>query len=500
MSSERRLHPSSFVFSMGGQLKELLLPGLVVIFTAGTTGGNWETWLMLLVIPYALVALGRTLSYRYRFDDSEMVVRTGFVFRNERRIPYARIQNIDAVQRLPHRVLHVVEVRVQTGAGAKPEATMRVLPLRAVQEMRDRVAAQTGSASADTAVATPTMARSVLTLPVRELLLAGFIENRGVVLIATAFGVLWEFGLMNRVMGVAFDDGSAGRGILRQFGRALVGRGLPPLRYLVISLAAFAALLVVIRLLSMAQSVVKLYGFTLTRDGDDLRTEYGLFTRVTSTIPLRRIQLLTVTESPLHRLFSRVAVRVDTAGGDAEGHGTVQREALAPIVRRADVMTVLSEVLPGIPIDNVAWQPMAPGAARREFNQSALVAFLISLACVMMLGRWTFVLLGSLLVASALFARRSVASLGWAVVDGAVLFKSGWLWKSTSVARYSRIQTVRLTESPFDRRTRMARVAVDTAGATATSHGIAIPYLSLDGAWTLYRDLSSHAARTAFRW
>ena len=500
MSSERRLHPASFFFNIAGQLKDLLLPGIVVIFTAGSTGGSWETWLMLLVIPYSLVALGRMLSYRYRLDESEMVVRTGFVFRNERRIPYARIQSIDAVQRLLHRALGVAEVRIQTGAGAEPEATMRVLPLPAVQEMRERVAAQKRGGAEPQEALLHEPPPPVLALPVRELLLSGFIENRGAVVIATAFGVLWEVGLLNRVMDSLFDVSSAGRGVVRQFGRALVGRGLPSMRYVIISIAVIAGLLLAIRLLSMAQSLVKLYGFTLRRDGGELRVEYGLFTRVTSTIPLRRIQLLTVTESPLHRLFSRVAVRVDTAGGDASGQGTAQRAALAPIVRRADLPRVLSEVLPGITVSDVPWQPVAEGAARREFKQSAVLAIVISLLCVAMMKWWALLLLAILLCASALYARRAVAALGWATLEEAVLFKSGWLWRSTSVTRFSRMQAIRLAQSPFDRRTRMARVAVDTAGATLGSHRINVPYLPVATAHDLHRTLTAHAARTEFRW
>ncbi|HXW08147.1 MAG TPA: PH domain-containing protein [Vicinamibacterales bacterium] len=502
MSSERRLHPASFLFIMGGQLKELLLPGLIVVFTAGSTGRDWETWLMLLVIPYTILALGRTVSYRYRFDEGEMVVRTGFVFRNERRIPYARIQSIDGIARLPHRLLGVVEVRVQTGAGAEPEAIMRVLPLGAAAEMRDRVAVRKGTAEPPGGAApvpVPT-ATPVLRLPLGELLLAGFIDNRGVVVIAAAFGLLWEFGLLNRVSEAVSGSADAGRGVIRQFARALIGGGVPSARYVFLSLLAFAVVLAFIRLLSMAQSAIRLYGFTLVRDGEELRAEYGLFTRITSTIPLRRIQLLTVTETPLHRLFARVNIRVDTAGGGASGQGTAQREALAPIVRTRDLAGVLGEVLPGIAVTGTVWQPVARGAARREFIRRAVPSGVISAAALMMLGRWTFVLLAGLLAIAAFSARRYVGALGWAAGDGAVLVRSGWLWRTLRVTRYSRIQAVRMTESPFDRRTRMGRVAVDTAGAGGAARGIEIPYLPRQTASVLRRTLTAEAARTTFRW
>jgi len=56
-----------------------------------------------------------------------------------------------------------------------------------------------------------------------------------------------------------------------------------------------------------------------------------------------------------------------------------------------------------------------------------------------------------------LAASRTIAHLGWAVVDGAVLFKSGWLARHVTIARFTRVQSVELWQSPFDRRWSMAR-------------------------------------------
>ena len=49
---------------------------------------------MPLAIPFAFLSLFEYLSFRYRYDANEMVIRTGFLFRNERHVPYARIQNL----------------------------------------------------------------------------------------------------------------------------------------------------------------------------------------------------------------------------------------------------------------------------------------------------------------------------------------------------------------------------------------------------------------------
>jgi uncharacterized membrane protein YdbT with pleckstrin-like domain len=89
--------------------------------------------------------------------------------------------------------------------------------------------------------------------------------------------------------------------------------------------------------------------------------------------------------------------------------------------------------------------------------------------------------------------------MGWAATDEAVAFKSVWLWRRTVVVRFAKIQTVTLHHSPFDRRTGMARVHVDTAGASEGS-AINIPYLARAAAMMLYTRLAGEAAQRQFKW
>ena len=93
-----------------------------------------------------------------------------------------------------------------------------------------------------------------------------------------------------------------------------------------------------------------------------------------------------------------------------------------------------------------------------------------------------------------------VKHLRWAVEERAVLFRSGWLTRELTVARFTKIQAVTLGESPFDRRHHMASVRVDTAGATDLSHRVSIPFLPREVADSIYVQLADAAARTSFRW
>ena len=150
MPSEERLHPVSILFSFGRSLKAFAVPGLVgLVIAARRPGPNMDGWMMLFLIPAAVAAVVRYLSFRLRYEGTELVIRSGLFFRNERHIPFARIQNLDAGQNVFPRLLRVIVVRIETGAGAEPEATISVLPASALAEMRRRVFAHAEPAEAD---------------------------------------------------------------------------------------------------------------------------------------------------------------------------------------------------------------------------------------------------------------------------------------------------------------------------------------------------------------
>lgn len=505
MPFEGRLHPLSFLFDVGGQLKQLIVPGIVLLVGAGSAGFDWQAWLLVLVVPSAAIAIVRCLTFRYRFDESELVIRSGLIFRNERRVPYSRIQNIDAVQNLFHRLLHVVEVRVETGGGDTPEASLRVLPRAALDEMRERVFAGRGRAPVAAAEGEPGLAEAapqiLLRLGPRDLLLAGFVESRGLIIMLAGFGVLWEAGLFDPMFDKIAGEDVDERGVIRLSLRAVTGGGMPSFEHIALAIGAFILLLLVMRVLSMIWSLVRLYGFRLERRGGDLRAEYGFFTRVMMTVPLHRIQTLTVREGPLHRLFKTVMVRVDSAGSESTGErGAAKRESLAPILDKRTLPALLREVLPEVDLSTLEWRPVDPRGFRRALRVALVFYGLLALPFVLMLKWWTLALLAVLWSWAWLDVRLHIRYLGWAIVDRAVLFRRGWLLREFSVARFSKIQVVSLGETPFDRRYRMASIDVDTAGTGDLSNRIGISYLARHTADELRQFLSARAAQTSFRW
>ncbi|HEX5108338.1 MAG TPA: PH domain-containing protein [Vicinamibacterales bacterium] len=509
MPSEQRLHPASILFSFGSVLKRFALPGLLVLVAGRRSETGADVWMMLLLIPAVLLAITRYLTFRIRYEPHELIIRSGLVFRNERHIPYARIQNLEAIRHVVHRLLGVVEVRVENAAGKDPEATISVLPEAAFGEMRRRVfegradapPVQSEASAADAARPHPGEAEvPLLRLRLRDLLLCGFIENRGFVLIGAVYGFLWQLGPIARFWSGLLQVESTGSGLVRDTLRSIARGDSQSAGKAAVVAAGVLGLLVLVRIVSMCWAAMRLYDFRLTRVGEDLRLEFGLFTRVTTTTPRQRIQTLTIRETPLHRLFHRVSVRVETAGGSpaVDRSQGIERDWIAPVIRSDDLPVFLRSVVPELDLQTIPWQQVHARAFSRAVKPHVVIAIVATTVFMSFLGWRAIALLPFALVWAVLAARRGVKSLGWSVTDDVVAFRRGWLWRVITAARTSKIQAVALRESPFDRRTAMARLRVDTAGAG--QYRIDVPYVPAASALAAYRSVSRRAATLDFQW
>ncbi|PSQ46215.1 hypothetical protein BRD15_09670 [Halobacteriales archaeon SW_6_65_15] len=96
--------------------------------------------------------------------------------------------------------------------------------------------------------------------------------------------------------------------------------------------------------ISAAVTFARYYDFRLTRVGDELRYERGLLQRYDGSIPLSKVQMLTLRESALMRPFGYASLAVETAGygpGQAPSGGS---EAAIPLATRDRVLRLANEV------------------------------------------------------------------------------------------------------------------------------------------------------------
>ena len=105
---DRRLHPWSWLFVLVAQLKQFIVPLVAAFFFGRRADGN-ELWPLIGVGVLALISVLQYFTYRYRIGSDGITIRSGWLHRSRREIPFARIHNVVVQQSLLHRLFGVAE-------------------------------------------------------------------------------------------------------------------------------------------------------------------------------------------------------------------------------------------------------------------------------------------------------------------------------------------------------------------------------------------------------
>ncbi len=496
------LHPSSLVFDLISHFRQLLIPAAIALFSASQGSLSGMLFAIFLFFPAILFSVFRYFTLRYMVADGEMTIKQGLFFRRLRTIPVNRIQNIDLVQNPLHRLLRVAEVRVETASGKEAEATLRVLSMRQVSALRQELfakgaAADTtgdlavaalgdGGTGQDSGVPAPASEATLLEIPTDLLMRAGLASNRGMLLIGIAVGVFYQYDLESR-----FE--------LRRLLQFLPELDGSILNVLLVS-GAVLGVLAILRLFGVVWYILRFFGYRLTRHGEDLRVCCGLFTKVSATIPRKRIQFVSIHRTLLMRWMNLAAIRIETAGGgggQADNASTmVSRRWFVPVIAESQVAQLLGELRPGLQWDEAAldWQPLASNARVRLIRIACIQSLVVAALGLALTRPWGWLAgigLAPLLIAWAI---KNSRAMRYCRSGEKLVYRSGVLNHKTSLTFFDKVQTARFDQSPFDRRWKQARLTIDTAAAGPAEHRIAIPYLDAAFADAEYQWISRISA------
>ncbi|MEV0180664.1 PH domain-containing protein [Streptomyces sp. NPDC050625] len=164
------------------------------------------------------------------------------------------------------------------------------------------------------------------------------------------------------------------------------------------------------------------YDWTVGESPDGLRIDHGLLDRTHETVPPGRVQTVRIVEPLLWRRRGWVRVELDVAGSS--------NSVLVPVAPRAVAESVVARVLPGVTVPPLRSLARPPRRAGR---------------CVPLWWR----------------------GYGIAVTDTVFAARQGLLRRRLSLVPHAKVQSVRLTQGPWERLWRLADVHVDT-GADKT--------------------------------
>lgn len=447
-----KLHQLSIPYRIGaraGQFGWALVLGLAV----GSGGVPARFWPFIVAGAVVLALAGVAYEYAYyQYFEYELTTDTldidsGVFARREREVPYRRIQNVDVTQTVVQRVLGIATVKLETAGGGSTEAVLECVAQTEAQRLQREIRRLKGAATG--ADDEPTMSATTVLYELDDRSLVAYSLLSFNPQLLSGLGVLFPIlGPMMAGLGFAFGRLSTAS-IL---GLLLVG-------------VAIIVLGAGIWLVSAGIRFVRFYGFRLHRDGDDLRYERGLLKRYTGTIPLEKVQSLSIQENVFMRRVGYATLVVETAGytpGDAPSGGS---EAAVPFAPRGDVMALAQTLEPFEP----PTLERPPVRARRRYmiryGVLAGLAVVVAYALDVFIGVpfWWFTLaLGPIAILGGHYRWRQ---LGHEEQASHAVTRSGFWSRSTTIVPYYRLQTVVDSRSLFQRRWGLASVSYDTAGS-----------------------------------
>ena len=425
-----------------------------------------------------LVAIGYEVAYYQRFDyeltDDTLDISSGVVSRREREIPYRRIQNVDVSRGVIQRAIGVAAVDLETAGGSSTEGSIRfVTPdeatrlQREVQRRKSSNRGRSGSeresepgaaAGADGEAGGQSGHRGdfgpdeagpdeeeLFAISPSELALVGALSFDGRLIGLLAFLSSGSVPVLSSFV----PDASA----VALTATAIVGVG---------------ALFLVSWVLGAAVAFSNYYGFRLSRAGDELRYERGLFRRYSGSIPTEKVQALRITDNPAKRALGYASLSIETAGY-APGQGGEQgSQAAVPLATTDRVFRLAREVESfGDPQFN---RPPKRIRWRYAFRYAILIGVLVGVAFgvnwVFDAGAPWYAPVALLLVVPPA-AHYKWKHRGYWLGENHLLTRNGFWSRTVTVVPYYRIQNVIDTRTVFQRRWDVATIVADTAGSSS---------------------------------
>ena len=410
-----------------------------------------------------LAMLAYEVAYYRRFEyvltEDTLDISSGVISRREREIPYRRIQNVDVSRGIIQRAIGVAGVDLETAGGSSTEGSIRyVTPDEATRLQREVQRRKSGRArgegdgdAAGTGADAVDRGRDDAFAPDEEVLFA---------ISPSELALVGALSFDGRLIGLLAFLSSGSFPVLSSF--------LPETSAAALTATAIvgvAALFIASWLIGAAVAFSNYYGFRLSRAGDELRYERGLFRRYSGSIPTEKVQTLRITDNPAKRALGYASLSIETAGY-APGQGSESgNQSAVPIAATDRVYRLAHEIESfGSPEFN-----RPPGRIRWRYviRYALAVAALTGVAYGV---NWYLAESVPWYGVAALFlgvppaAHLKWKHRGYWVGEDHLLTRNGFWSRTVAVVPYYRIQNVIDSRTIFQRRWGVATIVADTAG------------------------------------
>ncbi|WDA42086.1 PH domain-containing protein [Erythrobacter sp. BLCC-B19] len=474
MSEPQRTAPLSVVLGGLGAIRSAIFPAIAIAFSG--IGGGGRLWIAL-GVGLASAVIGFAFSYvgwrrtTYTIGAADIRVESGIFSRSARSVPYERIQDVSLEAKPIPRLLGLVAVKFETGAGGGDDLALEYLTAaqgeelrQVVRERRDEEAVAVAASGSEAAPIAP-------------------VEGEGEVLYAltparlVTFG-LFEFSLavfavlggalqyLDNVSSIDVWDADLWWGWLKETGSTAASLG--PYAQAAGALAGLFGLVVIGFATGVVRTVIRDWGFTLTRSARGFRRQRGLLTRTDVVMPAHRVQALVIGTGVLRYRFGWHGLSFVSLAQDAKDESHI----VAPFARMEEIAPIASAAGFRLPGDATPWHRASP---RQRTDSLVLGAGLFVLAAIPVA---LFAPPGVFLIPLGIAVFVAGASLyAWefrrhAIDDSQIYASHGFLSPTRTIATRLKLHSVEIAQSPLARWRGYATLHLGLAGGTMAMRGV----------------------------
>ncbi|VVT04208.1 PH domain-containing protein [Erythrobacter sp. EC-HK427] len=495
----RRVSGLSVAVQAFRTLGQAVIPAAFLLFGASRSDDGIG-----MVAPYAVPIIALIIAInlvpawlgwyrlRYRIGTSDVRLEQGIVSRSARSVPYDRIQDVSLEQKLVPRLLGLVEVKFETGAGGKEELKLAYVSEAEGERLRETVRALVEGA--DGAEALPDIAQGqgedhaiaaqgfaapatmLFAMPPGRLFTYGLFSF-SLVIFAVIIGAIQQFEFL-----LPFDVWDYAEQYVRDEGYFEAGKYLEGMDMTARILGALYILITVIGvgvLSGIAKTFVRDWDFRLERTPKGFRRRRGLLTKTDVVMPVHRVQALVVSTGIIRRRFGWHGLSFISLAQDS---GSANHE-VAPFARMAEIAPIAAEAGFDLPDGSEEWR--RPSANYRfdkallSAGSCILAAFAFLTAEIVLPPEAVGLDVGFfiMLALAVFFAVQQIYLWHYdrhALDPAQVISRRGWLAPRTQIANRVKLHSVEIAQGPIARWRGYCDLVFGMAGGNFAFEGLAL--------------------------
>lgn len=484
----RKLHPLTLVYRLFTNIPGL---ALVFYFVVVEKQSDQYFYLILSLIGLLLLVPSIVLNYiffNFQITPKELVIRSGIIAKRQRSIPLEKIQNVNINQNFIQRILGLVRVSIETAGDLQTEGALEFVSVHDANEISEIIKNYKFSLKKDknndTTDVSPDSIQDeaeeqeksnvLFELSWRNLIVYGMVRLRPLFLVFGLWlmGILSQFGIWENTIDKFVRDNQ---------------NYIDSLDVFSITMLIIATILVTVFLswvFDILWTINEYFKFKLVNEENKLVTSYGLLSKVRVTIPLRKLQQITILTNPLKEKLNFFTLTLQTAGF---GQKSGSNQSVIPLAKYEELIELAKKIYSfKLPEKFI---PISRKAIRRAFVRYLVTILLLIAPLIYFLPDLVWVVAVIPLLYYAAYLRWLFR--GYAINNEHLIVKQGFWIRKIIIIPLKKMQTLHLKETFFQRRLNLATIYFDNA----SSAGIAdakIADIDKEDAYLIYDEIYNY--------